>query len=194
MSEYKVKIDDFENIQDLKNHFFMEIDSKMVHILSKDECKDCYKQKVFGCFGGCLCYKKLLFNKKYHFIITDLITKCKCCGDFFLIYLIRYTLDAGAPALCVNIEYRTSDGDLSLRCVKACRLAREKEARHVLNSDTDDSRVRARHTEIRYKARASDHPLVCRLYVGVRSPYGTHSAREHVSERRLLARCLRGGG
>ena len=58
MSDYKVKIDDFENIHDLKNHFFMEIDSKMVHILSKDECNGCYKQKVFGCFGGCLCYKK----------------------------------------------------------------------------------------------------------------------------------------
>ena len=57
MSEYKVKIDDFENINDLKNHFFMEIDARLVHKRSKDACKNCYKNKVFGCFGGCLCYK-----------------------------------------------------------------------------------------------------------------------------------------
>lgn len=57
MSEYKVKINDFENINDLKNHFFMEIDARLVHKRSKDACKNCYKNKVFGCFGGCLCYK-----------------------------------------------------------------------------------------------------------------------------------------
>ncbi len=57
MSEYKVKIDDFKNINDLKNHFFMALDTRLVHKSSKDECKDCYKNKVFGCFGGCLCYK-----------------------------------------------------------------------------------------------------------------------------------------
>lgn len=57
MSEYKVKIDDFKNINDLKNHFFMEIDSRLVHKVTKEECKACYKQNVFGCFGGCLCYK-----------------------------------------------------------------------------------------------------------------------------------------
>ena len=58
MSDYKVKIDDFENINDLKNHFFMEIDTRLVHKITKSECEKCYKQKVFGCFGGCLAYKK----------------------------------------------------------------------------------------------------------------------------------------
>ncbi len=57
MSEYKVKIDDFKNINDLKNHFFMALDSKLVHKVTKNECESCYKQRVFGCFGGCLCYK-----------------------------------------------------------------------------------------------------------------------------------------
>ena len=57
MSEYKVKIDDFENINDLKNHFFLALDTRLVHKMSKDECEGCYKNKVFGCFGGCLCYK-----------------------------------------------------------------------------------------------------------------------------------------
>lgn len=58
MSEYKVNIEDFKNINDLKNHFFYEIDTRLVHIPSKNECKNCYKQKAFGCFGGCLCYKE----------------------------------------------------------------------------------------------------------------------------------------
>lgn len=57
MSEYKVKIEDFKSINDLKNHFFMAIDSRLVHKTTKEECKSCYKQNVFGCFGGCLCYK-----------------------------------------------------------------------------------------------------------------------------------------
>ena len=57
MSSYKVKIEDFKNINDLKNHFFMALDSRLVHNTTKEECKSCYKQKIFGCFGGCLCYK-----------------------------------------------------------------------------------------------------------------------------------------
>lgn len=57
MSDYKVKIEDFESVSDLKNHFFYEIDTKLVHKPSKSECESCYKQKTFGCFGGCLCYK-----------------------------------------------------------------------------------------------------------------------------------------
>lgn len=52
-----VNVSDFKNINDLKNHFFMEIDSRLVHNYSREECKDCYKYKTFGCFGGCLCYK-----------------------------------------------------------------------------------------------------------------------------------------
>ena len=54
----RVKIDDFKNITDLRNHFFMEIDSRLVHNYSRPECKDCYKYKTFACFGGCLCYKE----------------------------------------------------------------------------------------------------------------------------------------
>ncbi len=53
----KVKITDFKNIEDLKNYFFMKIDSKLVHNPSKHECQSCYKYNTFGCFGGCLCYK-----------------------------------------------------------------------------------------------------------------------------------------
>lgn len=53
----RVKYDDFESINDLKNFFFMQIDSRLVHNFSREECKDCYKHKTFGCFGGCLCYK-----------------------------------------------------------------------------------------------------------------------------------------
>ncbi len=53
----KVSIEDFKNINDLKNHFFMEIDSRLVHNYSRPECKECYKYKTFACFGGCLCYK-----------------------------------------------------------------------------------------------------------------------------------------
>ena len=53
----RVKIEDFKNISDLKNHFFMEIDARLVHKYSRQECKDCYKYKTFACFGGCLCYK-----------------------------------------------------------------------------------------------------------------------------------------
>ncbi len=53
----RVKITDFQSINDLKNHFFMEIDARLVHNYSRPECKDCYKYKTFACFGGCLCYK-----------------------------------------------------------------------------------------------------------------------------------------
>jgi MoaA/NifB/PqqE/SkfB family radical SAM enzyme len=60
MSSYKVKIEDFKNINDLKNHFFLALDTKLVHKLSSKKCEGCYKQGVFGCFGGCLCYKEIL--------------------------------------------------------------------------------------------------------------------------------------
>lgn len=54
----RVDVRDFKNIQDLKNYFFMEIDANLVHNYSYERCKDCYNHKVFGCFGGCLCYKE----------------------------------------------------------------------------------------------------------------------------------------
>lgn len=53
----KVNIQEFQSIIDLKNYFFMQIDSRLVHNYSYEKCKTCYKHKTFGCFGGCLCYK-----------------------------------------------------------------------------------------------------------------------------------------
>lgn len=53
----RANISDFKNINDLKNHFFMEIDARLVHNYSRPECESCYKYKTFACFGGCLCYK-----------------------------------------------------------------------------------------------------------------------------------------
>ena len=53
----RVKIEGFDNIFDLKNYFFKEIDARLVHPYAWEKCKDCYKYKTFGCFGGCLCYK-----------------------------------------------------------------------------------------------------------------------------------------
>ena len=54
----RVKISDFDNIFDLKNYFFKEIDARLVHPYAWEKCKDCYKYKTFACFGGCLCYKE----------------------------------------------------------------------------------------------------------------------------------------
>ncbi len=56
-NDLRVSIEEFKSINDLKNHFFMEIDARRVHNLSRPECKSCYKHKTFACFGGCLCYK-----------------------------------------------------------------------------------------------------------------------------------------
>ncbi len=53
----KVKYDELNSISDLRSFFFMQIDSRLVHNYSREECKTCYKHKTFGCFGGCLCYK-----------------------------------------------------------------------------------------------------------------------------------------
>lgn len=52
----RVMIEEFESIGDLRNYFFKEIDARLVHNYPSPECADCYKNKVFGCFGGCLCY------------------------------------------------------------------------------------------------------------------------------------------
>ena len=56
--DLKVSIDSFKSINDLKNYFFMWIDSKRVHTACRGECKDCYKFNTFACYGACLCYKK----------------------------------------------------------------------------------------------------------------------------------------
>ncbi|MBO5313202.1 MAG: radical SAM protein [Clostridia bacterium] len=53
----RADVRDFDNITDLRNYFFMMLDSKLVHSYSWDMCQKCYKYKTFGCFGGCLCYK-----------------------------------------------------------------------------------------------------------------------------------------
>lgn len=55
--DIKVSIQDFKSINDLKNYFFMWIDSKRVHTPCKSECTDCYKFNTFACYGECLCYK-----------------------------------------------------------------------------------------------------------------------------------------
>ena len=52
----RVSIDEFESIGDLRNYFFKEIDARLVHNYASPKCAGCYKNKVFGCFGGCLCY------------------------------------------------------------------------------------------------------------------------------------------
>lgn len=52
----RVKVADFESIGDLRNYFFKEIDARLVQKYPYEKCKTCYKNKVFGCFGGCLCY------------------------------------------------------------------------------------------------------------------------------------------
>ncbi len=56
--DIKVQIDDFKSISDLRNYFFMFIDSRRVHTRVREECDNCYKFKTFACFGACLCYKK----------------------------------------------------------------------------------------------------------------------------------------
>jgi len=55
----RVRISDFDNILDLRNYFFKEIDARLVHPYAWEKCKDCYKYKTFACFGGCLCYKEI---------------------------------------------------------------------------------------------------------------------------------------
>lgn len=54
----RVDIREFDNIFDLKNYFFKEIDARLVHPYAWEKCKSCYKYKTFACFGGCLCYKE----------------------------------------------------------------------------------------------------------------------------------------
>lgn len=54
----RVKAEDFESLTDLRNHFFKEVDCRLVNNPSCEDCESCYKYKVFGCFGGCLCYKE----------------------------------------------------------------------------------------------------------------------------------------
>lgn len=52
----RVPVSDFLSLGDLRNYFFKEIDARLVHSYPSEGCKSCYKNKVFGCFGGCLCY------------------------------------------------------------------------------------------------------------------------------------------
>ena len=52
----RVPVQDFLSLSDLRNYFFKQIDARLVHSYPNEGCKSCYKNKVFGCFGGCLCY------------------------------------------------------------------------------------------------------------------------------------------
>ncbi|MBQ7761686.1 MAG: radical SAM protein [Clostridia bacterium] len=52
----RVSITDFKSLNDLKNYFFKEVDCRIINNYPQEKCKDCYKNKTFGCFGGCLCY------------------------------------------------------------------------------------------------------------------------------------------
>lgn len=52
----RVSITDFKTLNDLKNYFFKEVDCRIINNYPQQKCKDCYKNKTFGCFGGCLCY------------------------------------------------------------------------------------------------------------------------------------------
>lgn len=52
----RVNVSEFKTIGDLRNYFFKEIDARLVQKYPCESCKECYKNKVFGCFGGCLCY------------------------------------------------------------------------------------------------------------------------------------------
>lgn len=52
----RVSINDFKSLEDLKNYFFKEVDCRIINNYPGEKCKDCYKNKTFGCFGGCLCY------------------------------------------------------------------------------------------------------------------------------------------
>ena len=54
----RVPIGDFLSIRDLGNFFFKEIDCRLINTPSCEDCEGCYKYKTFGCYGGCLCYKK----------------------------------------------------------------------------------------------------------------------------------------
>ena len=56
--DIKVSISDFNSIMDLRNYFFMWIDSVRVHKSIREKCKDCYKFNTFACYGACICYKK----------------------------------------------------------------------------------------------------------------------------------------
>ena len=56
--DVKVSIDDFKSIADLRNYFFMWVDSLKVHKSVRNECQNCYKFNTFACYGACLCYKK----------------------------------------------------------------------------------------------------------------------------------------
>ena len=55
--DLRVSIFDFKCLNDLRNHFFMEIDARRVHKKSRALCENCYDYKTFKCYGGCLCYK-----------------------------------------------------------------------------------------------------------------------------------------
>lgn len=58
MDSLRAPISEFKTLGDLSNYFFKEIDCRVVNTPSSKDCESCYKFKTFGCYGGCLCYKK----------------------------------------------------------------------------------------------------------------------------------------
>lgn len=60
----RVNYEDFESLNDLKNYFFKEIDCRLVNVKSCDTCANCYKFKTFSCYGGCLCYKEEINDRR----------------------------------------------------------------------------------------------------------------------------------
>ena len=59
MSDFeKVKISDFECIDDLQNYFRNRVDAEAFRVCGSDACKDCYDRKTRNCSGGCLGYKQ----------------------------------------------------------------------------------------------------------------------------------------
>lgn len=57
MSEKKVSIKQFRNMQDLTRFFLKEIDFSLLATEKNNKCKNCYKNKTLKCMGGCLKFK-----------------------------------------------------------------------------------------------------------------------------------------
>ncbi|PKM93992.1 MAG: hypothetical protein CVU84_13900 [Firmicutes bacterium HGW-Firmicutes-1] len=53
----KVRIEEFENIFELKAYFNNMFDCFGYNVLSSSECKDCNKRKLMQCSGGCYAFK-----------------------------------------------------------------------------------------------------------------------------------------
>lgn len=58
MSDFmKVRIEDFQNFNDIVNYFLYEIDSDAYKLPACEECKSCEEWKTRHCLAGCIGYK-----------------------------------------------------------------------------------------------------------------------------------------